>query len=65
VSLVLASVTEQLANSATDVVADFGLVGIFVRRLLESACLPVSSEATMLFAGFAVANHQYSLVEIT
>lgn len=63
--LALASVTEQLANSATDVVSDLGLAGIFVLMLLESACIPVPSEATMLFAGFSVANHQYSLFAIT
>src|SRR4051794_225390 len=29
--------------------------------LLESACIPIPSEATMLFAGFNVANGEYSL----
>jgi membrane protein DedA with SNARE-associated domain len=33
--------------------------------LLESACIPIPSEATMLFAGFNVANGHYSLVAIT
>jgi membrane protein DedA with SNARE-associated domain len=46
---------------ATDVVADLGLVGVFVLMVLESACIPVPSEATMLFAGFNVANGEYSL----
>jgi membrane protein DedA with SNARE-associated domain len=62
---VAASVTEQLANSATDVVADMGLAGIFVLMLLESACIPIPSEATMLFAGFSVATGHYSLFSIT
>jgi membrane protein DedA with SNARE-associated domain len=65
VLLTLASVTEQLANSATDIVADMGLAGIFVLMVLESACIPVPSEATMLFAGFGVANHQHTLLAIT
>jgi membrane protein DedA with SNARE-associated domain len=65
VNLVIASVTEQLANSATNVVHDLGLAGIFVLMLLESACIPIPSEATMLFAGFNVANGHYSLVAIT
>src|SRR5258708_26416863 len=42
-----------------------GLAGVFVLMLLESACIPVPSEATMLFAGFTVANHQHSLFAIT
>jgi membrane protein DedA with SNARE-associated domain len=65
VDLALASVTESLANSATSVVHDLGLAGIFVLMLLESACIPIPSEATMLFAGFNVATGHYSLVSIT
>ncbi len=64
-NLVIASVSEQLANSATNVVHDLGLAGIFLLMLLESACIPIPSEATMLFAGFNVANGHYSLVAIT
>ncbi len=64
-NLVIASISEQLANSATNVVHDLGLAGIFVLMLLESACIPIPSEATMLFAGFNVANGHYSLLAIT
>ena len=63
--LVLASITEPLIELATDVVAELGLVGIFVLMLLESACIPVPSEATMLFAGFAVSEGEYSLFAAT
>ena len=42
-------------------VAELGLVGVFVLMVLESACIPVPSEATMLFAGFNVAEGRYSL----
>jgi membrane protein DedA with SNARE-associated domain len=63
--LTLASITEQLTTAATSVVSDLGLAGIFVLMLLESACIPIPSEATMLFAGFNVANHHYSLLAIT
>ena len=31
----------------------------------ESACLPIPSEGTMLFAGFNVANGEYSLFAAT
>jgi membrane protein DedA with SNARE-associated domain len=59
--LVLASLTDPIVEVATDVVADLGLVGVFVLMVLESACIPVPSEATMLFAGFNVSNGEYSL----
>jgi membrane protein DedA with SNARE-associated domain len=63
--LVLASITEPLVNFATDVVDKLGLVGVFVLMTLESACIPIPSEATMLFAGFNVANGEYSLMAAT
>jgi membrane protein DedA with SNARE-associated domain len=59
--LELAAITDRLVDFATNVVGDLGLGGIFVLMLLESACIPVPSEATMLFAGFAVHNGHYSL----
>jgi membrane protein DedA with SNARE-associated domain len=54
--LVLASVSESLVNIASHFVRDAGLPAIFVLMTAESACVPIPSEATMLFAGFAVAN---------
>ena len=65
VPLELASITASLADAATSVVGDLGLIGIFLLMLLESACIPIPSEVTMLFAGFNVATHHYSLLEIT
>src|SRR3954451_16508620 len=59
--LVLASITDKLATFATNVVGDLGLAGVFVLMLLESACIPIPSEATMLFAGFNVDKGEYSL----
>ena len=53
---VLASVTDSLVNIAWHFVRDAGLPAIFVLMLAESACIPIPSEATMLFAGFAVAD---------
>src|ERR687895_2542288 len=63
--LVLASLTDPLVEFATGVVEDIGLLGIFVLMLLESACIPIPSEATMLFAGFAVSEGEYSLFMAT
>ena len=61
--LFLASITDPIVEVAVDVVDAMGLAGVFVLMLLESACIPVPSEATMLFAGFNVSNGEYSLVE--
>ena len=63
--LVLASITDKLAEFATNVVGDLGLPGIFLLMMLESACIPIPSEATMLFAGFNVHNGEYSLFAVT
>src|SRR6476620_11814945 len=54
-------ILEPLVNAATNLIDAAGLAGIFVLMLLESACIPIPSEATMLFAGFNVANGHYSL----
>jgi membrane protein DedA with SNARE-associated domain len=63
--LVLASITDKLATFATNVVGDLGLGGIFLLMTLESALIPIPSEATMLFAGFNVHNGHYSLLAVT
>ena len=61
----IAAVTDRLVDFAVNVVGDLGLAGVFVLMLLESACIPIPSEATMLFAGFNVANGEYSLFAAT
>ncbi|HEV2815261.1 MAG TPA: DedA family protein [Solirubrobacteraceae bacterium] len=63
--LVLASLTDPIVDFAVDVVDEMGLVGIFVLMSLESACIPIPSEATMLFAGFNVSRGEYSLLVVT
>jgi membrane protein DedA with SNARE-associated domain len=64
-TVLMASITDPLVNAAVDVVDAMGLPGVFVLMLLESACIPVPSEATMLFAGFNVSNGEYSLFAAT
>jgi membrane protein DedA with SNARE-associated domain len=59
---VLAAITDTVANWAIDVVDAIGLPGIFLLMTPESACIPIPSEPTMLFAGFSVHNGEYSLV---
>jgi membrane protein DedA with SNARE-associated domain len=59
-----ASITDPLVQFAVDVVDKLGLGGIFGLMLLESACIPIPSEATMLFAGFNVAEGRFSLLVV-
>ena len=61
--IVLASISERLVNLAVNVIGDLGLFGVFVLMVPESACIPIPSEATMLFAGFNVARGHYPLWE--
>jgi membrane protein DedA with SNARE-associated domain len=63
-SLIFASLTEPLVDLATNVIGDLGTAGIFLLMLLDSACIPTSSEAIMLFAGFKVADGRFTMLEI-
>jgi membrane protein DedA with SNARE-associated domain len=47
------------------VIDKLGLPGVFLLMVGESACLPIPSEGTMLFAGFNVSDGEYSLVAAT
>lgn len=38
----------------TAVIGRFGVWGVFLLMVPESACIPVPSEVTLLFSGFAV-----------
>ena len=58
----IASLTDPIVDFAVDVVDTMGLAGVFVLMVLESACIPIPSEATMLFAGFRVAEGEYTLL---
>ena len=53
--LVLASISETLFNEIAHFVREGGYPAIFGLMVPESALIPIPSEATMLFAGFAVA----------
>src|SRR3954466_1907210 len=59
---VVASITDTVADWAIDVVDAIGLPGIFLLMTPESALIPIPSEPTMLFAGFAVHNGEYSAI---
>jgi membrane protein DedA with SNARE-associated domain len=65
VHLVAASITDTLVTFATNVIKDLGLPGVFLLMLAESACIPIPSEATMLFAGFNVSTGHDTLLGVT
>jgi membrane protein DedA with SNARE-associated domain len=66
--LLTASVTDVVLNpvieAATEFISSAGYPAIFVLMALESACIPIPSEAIMLFAGFAVSKGELTLFGI-
>jgi membrane protein DedA with SNARE-associated domain len=62
--LVIASLTDPIVEFAVDVVDALGLPGIFLLMVAESACIPIPSETTFLFAGFNVARGEYSVLAV-
>jgi membrane protein DedA with SNARE-associated domain len=62
--LVIASLTDPIVEFAVDVIDAMGLPGIFLLMVAESACIPIPSETTFLFAGFNVARGEYSLFAV-
>jgi membrane protein DedA with SNARE-associated domain len=66
--LLLASVTDKVVEPIIEVATDFigsaGELGVFLLMVLESACIPVPSEAIMLFAGFSVSEGEMTLFGI-
>jgi membrane protein DedA with SNARE-associated domain len=58
-------IVDPLVNFCTDVIGAIGYAGIFGLMLLESANVPIPSEATMLFAGFKVEEGDLTLLGIT
>ena len=63
--MLFGSITDPLVQFAVDVIDKMGLTGVFLLMVGESALLPIPSEGTMLFAGFNVANGEYSLLVVT
>jgi membrane protein DedA with SNARE-associated domain len=57
-------IVDPLVEIATDVIDAMGLPGVFFLMALESACIPVPSEAIMLFAGFNVSQGDMTLFGI-
>ncbi len=63
--LLLASISDKVVEPIVDVATEFigsaGVVAVFLLMTLESACIPIPSEAIMLFAGFSVSNGELTL----
>jgi membrane protein DedA with SNARE-associated domain len=59
------SVINAVVEWATHLIGNWGLPAVFFLMLLESACIPVPSEAIMPFAGFAVTQGTMTLFGIT
>jgi len=57
-------IVDPIVNVAVDFIDAVGLLGVFLLMLLESACIPVPSEAIMLFAGFNVSEGDLTMVGI-
>ncbi|MGH2985798.1 MAG: DedA family protein [Solirubrobacterales bacterium] len=57
-------VVDPIVDAAVDVIDAMGYAGVFFLMLLESACIPVPSEAIMLFAGFNVSEGDMTLFGI-
>lgn len=61
----MTSIIDIVVQWATGLIGGWGLPAVFFLMLLESACVPVPSEAIMPFAGFAVSRGDMSLFGIT
>jgi membrane protein DedA with SNARE-associated domain len=66
--MLYASVTDvvlnPVINAATEFISSAGYPAIFALMALESACIPIPSEAIMLFAGFAVSKGELTMAGI-
>jgi membrane protein DedA with SNARE-associated domain len=63
--ILFADITGPIVDFCVNVIDDTGLAGIFLLMAAGSACIPIPSEAVMLFAGFNVYSHDETLLGIT
>jgi membrane protein DedA with SNARE-associated domain len=57
-------IINSVVEWCTHLIGSWGLPAVFLLMLLESACIPVPSEAIMPFAGFAVSEGKLTLAGI-
>jgi membrane protein DedA with SNARE-associated domain len=60
-----ADLTGPIVDFCVNVIDDTGLAGVFLLMAAGSACIPIPSEAVMLFAGFNVSNGDQTLLGVT
>ena len=65
VAVPIASLSGPIVDFCVNVIKDTGLAGVFLLMAAGSACIPIPSEAVMLFAGFNVSNGDQTLIGIT
>jgi membrane protein DedA with SNARE-associated domain len=63
--LLLADITGPIVDFCVNTIESTGLAGIFLLMAAGSACIPIPSEAVMMFAGFSVHNGDQTLLGIT
>jgi membrane protein DedA with SNARE-associated domain len=56
--------TAPLVSLVTEGVGAYGVLAVFLLMILESACIPVPSEALMLYGGFLAARGEAGIVAI-
>jgi membrane protein DedA with SNARE-associated domain len=62
--MVIAALLDPIVNLCTDFIGSVGYAGVFVLTMLGSACVPIPSEATMMFAGFKVSDGDLTLLGV-
>jgi membrane protein DedA with SNARE-associated domain len=62
--LITAALLDPIVNLCTDFIGSVGYAGVFVLTMLGSACIPIPSEATMMFAGFEVSDGDLTLLGV-
>jgi membrane protein DedA with SNARE-associated domain len=62
--LLYASLTGPIVDFCVNVINDTGLAGVFLLMAAGSACIPIPSEAVMLFGGFNVSTGDQTLLGV-
>lgn len=57
-------ITAPIVNFATETVGAYGVWAVFLLMVLESACIPVPSEAIMVFGGFLAGQGKVSFIAV-
>ncbi|HEX2392673.1 MAG TPA: DedA family protein [Solirubrobacterales bacterium] len=64
-AMIYADLTGPVVDFCVSVIKDTGLFGVFILMAAGSACIPIPSEAVMLFAGFNVSSGDQTLLGVT